>query len=896
MSQVPQLDHLLARTAGLITRRRLLGAGVVLLSAVAAGLIGSLWLDGLVALPEALRRPWLPALGGGLIGLALVLVHGLRRQHPSAERTAALVEVALDDGERRLTAAWQLSSMAGELAQAGAARLVAALPLSELPRRLPSARWARPAALLAGLMAVALAVHVSLPGFYAAVWPRLSDPRGDHPPFSLLQISLVDPPTRIREGADLRIEAELGGRWQGVRDVVLVAQDAAGVQTRLAMMQVGEHRHAADLSRVTSAQTLWVEAGGTRTRRHVVTLDPIPHLERLDLTVTSPVWSRLSVETRRLRAGEVAELEALAGATVAFMPTANRPLAAVWIVTGDGAGQRVPVQAGAAAWSASAAAVSLSLEATDGARSAAVPVLRLKERPDQPPRATIVRPAADAFATPGMTIPLTLRADDDLGLRLVTRLRGHNGLDAPPLTSRPSGRDFSHESVLDLKDLGVRPGDVLMIGLIAVDTHPGDGQAAPVAERHIQIVSEEQYNAYVRQRGGVKMLERKYTPMLAELAELRRLGAELAEARKNMKSEDIDKKLKDFNARIGALQQQARAMKRELPLFAAEPELQEAIAKAAEELELAAKEGRVPEPDKDTAATLAQDLALLTRLGQAKGLMARLRQLIDAEQNTVARLDPLAEHRRPTDSDRVRLRELGDQEAQLAEALDQWHRLAGDLANELRFGLTTDKASPESRTAASKAAEMLDALAVRVRDDGAIPLKQGSAASARSGDGPEAHRQAKEARDLLLALLPPTGACEGGLEGACQGIGWCSGKNLLATLRGLGMGAGSGFGMGGAGMGGMGLFLGYGGDDLGMSLGNSTMDLYGPENLGDLAQGHEGADGDGIAAMAAGGKGPVQQATGYRTEVRRTSTTARPVLPPAQQQVVDQYFRALEGR
>ncbi len=896
MNHVPQLDLLLTRTAGLITRRRLMGAAVVLIAAVVAGLIGSVWLDGLVALPESLRRPWLPALGGGLIGMASVLVHNLRRKHPSAEVTAALAEAALVDGERRLTAAWQLSAMPGGLAQAGAARLVAALPLAELPRRLPAVRWARPTAVLVGLLSAALAVHVALPGLYAAVWPRLSDPRGDHPPFSLVQIALVAPPTRLREGADLRIEADLGGRWQGVREVTLVAENDAGGSTRLAMMQVGERRHAADLSRVTSALTLWVEAGGTRTRRHRVSLDPIPHLERLDLAVTSPAWSRLPVESRRLRAGDVAELEVLAGATVAFMPTANRSLAAVWIVTGEGAGQRVPVHAGVAAWSASAAAVSLALEATDGARSSPVPVLRLKERPDQPPRATVVRPSADAFATPGMTIPLTLRADDDLGLRLVARVRGHNGLDAPALNSRPSGRDFSHESVLDLKDLGVRPGDVLMVGLIAVDTHPGDGQAAPVAERHIQIVSEEQYNAYIRQRGGVKLLERKYTPMLSELAELRRLGAELAEARKQMKSEEIDAKLKEFNARIAALKQQARAMKRELPLFAAEPDLQAAIANAAEEIEAAAKEGRAPKPDQDTAATLAQDLALLTRLGQAKGLMARLRQLIDAEQNTVARLDPLAEHRRPTDSDRVRLRELGDQEAQLAAALDQWHRLAGELANELRFGLTTDKASPESRTAAGKAADMLDALAVRVRDDGAIALKQGTAASARAADGPEAHRQAKEARDLLLALLPPSGQCDSGLEGACQGIGWCNGASLLATLRALGMGAGNGFGLGGAGMGGMGLFLGYGGDDLGMSLGNMTMDLYGPENLGDVAQGHEASEGDGIAAMAAGGSGPVQQATGYRTEVRRTSTTARPVLPPAQQQVVDHYFRALEGR
>jgi len=121
--------------------------------------------------------------------------------------------------------------------------------------------------------------------------------------------------------------------------------------------------------------------------------------------------------------------------------------------------------------------------------------------------------------------------------------------------------------------------------------------------------------------------------------------------------------------------------------------------------------------------------------------------------------------------------------------------------------------------------------------------------------------------------------------GDCNALGQC--------LGGLSLAAANGFGLGGAGAGGLGLFLGYGGDDLGGSMPNDTMDLYGPENLGDLG-GASGDAKDGVAAIAAAGSGEVREATAYQRQQRAGTASKRTALSPEQQRLVDEYYRRLE--
>ena len=178
---------------------------------------------------------------------------------------------------------------------------------------------------------------------------------------------------------------------------------------------------------------------------------------------------------------------------------------------------------------------------------------------------------------------------------------------------------------------------------------------------------------------------------------------------------------------------------------------------------------------------------------------------------------------------------------------------------------------------------------------GAADLKRKAAAAARAGDGREAQRLAAEARDRLLALLPKCNGLSGMCEGeACLRISWSDCQGTAKTLGCLGMGFGNGFGLGGVGSGGLGLFVGYGGDDQGGSMPSGNLDLYGPENLGDMGGAHDDNGKDGVAAMAASGGAPPRQATGYRRAVRATTGAARTALSADEQRLIDAYYRQLD--
>jgi len=874
---------LIARTRAIVAARRRRSAAVGLAFLAAAALVALVGVDALIALPDGWRVPALPTLAVAAV-LALVAALAVARA-PDQAAAARLAEAACGDDQRRLSAALDLAARPGELAAAGAARFAAAVDGSRLVAGLPAGRARRWTWALGSVAAAALALHLAVPGLYAAVWPRLWDARGDHPPWSRTRLVWATAPERVRAGAAARFEVSVDGP---ARELALVARGEDGRLLTVPMFLAGEARYAGELAGVDRALTVWAEGGGTRTRRHALGVDPVPVLGPCDLALRAPDYAHLEPETRRVKPGEQAEFAVLPGSTLVLRPTANRDLAALLVQRDETAPERLALVDGAIRLPALPGAYRLVPEATDGIRGAAVAVLTLVARVDQPPRAQIVQPSRDTLATPGMQLPLVLAADDDLGLVAVHRPRAYNGLEAPELNHAARDRAWRRESSLDLASLGVRPGDVLTLGALARDTRP-EAQWSPSAERHVRIISEAEYNRQVRARLGPDALERKYRDLIRELRALERESDRLA--REPLPKSELDAKLAELGKRASALAAKARALKRPDPLFAVEPDLQEAIAKAAEELAAAAASGDPKQrPAGDVGEMLRQDLALITRLARANALLARLRQLIDAEQNATSRLEPFAEHRRLTDTDRVRLRELAEQETQIADALQSWLDLAPKVSGDLRTLAADEGQSPESREEGASAAAELDELTAAVANTDATTLKRVAATAARGGDGVEAHRQAAEARDRLLALLPRAGQCQGQCNRIGLSLSWCNGKG-----RGFGFGNGSGFGMGGSGQGGMGVALGYGGDDLGGSDASSSMDLLGPENFGDLG-GQVGGEGDGgISAIAASGAGGVQAPAAYRQGVRRTAAAARTALDADQQRVVDDYFRRLEN-
>lgn len=844
---------------------------VAALLVAAAVILGTA--DAALALGDRVRQVvgglWLAAAPVAVVVLAL----RWRALAPQGDNAVRAVELACGDQDRTLAQSLELGARSDALARIAAAQLASRLPLSDVAIRLPGSRAPRWLLIATAGLAIIALVWACAPRLTTTVFARWSDPFGDHPPWSPTVLVWAEAPTSIRSSHVARVEVAAEGR--PCATPVLVARDGSN-EARLTMFPVGPGRWAAEIARVEHPLVLWAEGGGTRTHRHTLLIDPIPELVSLDVRLDQPAYAKLPPSERRLRHGEQAQLDALSGSTMLFLPTANRPLVAIHVARDAGAWTRVPLTSGRASLPAEMGLWRVRLEASDGAIGESEEPLRLSSRIDQPPRADFTEPSRDAFATPDSIIPFRAVGSDDLGLAKAMRAREVNGLPVPTTPgAQPSGRTWEWRGTLDLTKLGADPGDVIALSAAVRDTDPAiqpdgkPGKPSDVAMRRVQVVTWDEYNSFLLQRLDSSAMELKYKPLTAELAELEQLRDALAKLPKN---DEFDRKLADLAKRAGMLAAKVEAMQRPKPLFRVEPDLQRALAEAARDI----AEGKTP---RWNAEALARDLAELTRRARGADLARRLGQLGDAEQNTVERLLPLAGHRRPTDGDLLRLAELGQQEELLAQELGVWRDLA-------RAWIEREKTNLPRETAE------LEGLLKRLEDGGAQELKQRSAAAARAGDGREAHRLASEARDKLLELLPQIGRCGGACAGgACLGMGWSD--KFGDDLGGLGGCAGL-WGLGGRGSAGLGLWLGYGGDDLGGSLPSASSDLFGPENLGDMGGTHNRDGNDPIGSMAASGS-----ASGLGRAVRKAGTArgtaaARSTLANDERKLVDDYFKSLE--
>ncbi|MCK6491546.1 MAG: hypothetical protein L6R48_25120, partial [Planctomycetes bacterium] len=581
----------------------------------------------------------------------------------------------------------------------------------------------------------------------------------------------------------------------------------------------------------------------------------------------------LADESQRAAGGRTPTLAALPGARLRLLPQANRALAALWLARDGAPPQRVALAGGAAEVAAEPGTWSALPEAADGVRGEALALAVVNRREDRPPRALVLQPPCDAYATPLMRIPFAAEADDDLGLAEVVRRRAC-GLPAPDLAEAVSGLRWRWEQTLDLGALGVRPGEVLVLALAARDRHPDGGQTAESEPRTITVVDDETYNRELRRRLPPDALKRKYGELARRLRELEESAKALREAQARLPKDELDRRLGELAAAAQALAGQVKKLRREKPLLGLERDLQREMEEAAAALAAAAERDRLDELGLEDGVFWEQELQRLADLARTQGLLQRLALLADAEQNLTTRLEELAGHRRLGDAERVRLRELAEQQQQLAETLDAWQQAARELAQRLRSRGDIERA------------EDLDLLANELGQPGVAELARRAAAAARSGDAREAARLSGEVRERLLALLPRT-------RRLCQGLGWCDGATLSDALNSLG--SRFGIGLGGMGMAGLGAFLGYGGDDAGASMAGASFDLYGPENLGDLGSDHGDDDQrlQRLRALAAQG-GPAPRATdAARSAVRGGAADQRVPLGAEERRTVGDYFRKL---
>lgn len=892
-SSAERATALVHQARRLLARRRLLillasvPVAAVTLVVVAGGL------DATLAMPAALRL-LIGVLALAILFIVPLVLWGRRRQYqPPEEQARRAGEHFLGDQDRGLTRTLELTRMQGDLASVGAQHTASNLPPSErLAAALPRPRLWRFATLLLALVAIAAIPLVMLPHLGSSLWARFTDPLGDHPPWARTMLIWDHVPERVFVGEQpvLRIHAD----GPTLQDVHLHSDAGAAI----GMYRVGPNAWQAELPPVADSVQVWATSPGTRTRRRAITVDPIPQLQDCTVTLVPPDYAGLDDTTLRSEGRKPLSLEALAGSRLVVMPRANRPLTRLALLRKDPHGQNERIDAELTDGSATIADLapgtwSMQVAASDGAWSQTYPLVTLERRPDERPRVAFRKPIRDAVAVIGQEVPVHISAEDDLGLELVTRARRHNGLAAPDLTDVADQRQWNWQGALDLSELGVAHGDMLLLAAVARDSFPAQAQLSTRAERRIQVIDEATYNEVLRRRLRATALRDKYRKLLEQMRELEQQARAAAGDSASSGSPSDDELAK----RARELARAVAAMRRDDPLFQMEPAIQDAMGKALEELAQAAEEDRLDEliGKPPTAEQLQQDLQLMTDLAMAMGLVRRLRQIVSAQENTTARLEHHADHGRASDHDRVELRNLGDEEDRIAESIDDWLDHADSLTARLNERARTVRSGMLER---HDAALELEALADALRGTGAADLKRQSADSAQSGDGFQAHRQASDALARLQDLLPQMARSESRCQGGAMSISWCNGSSMcrgLGLMAGL---AGRGYGMGAGGLGGSGggaFAAGYG-DNPGGSDPFSGMNLYGPEKMGDMGgmMGDDGA-GDAISAMAASDDQRAITANRYRRQRQRSAGNAeRAHLDEAERDLVDRYFQLLD--
>lgn len=552
--------------------RAWLGLRTALLMITTAGLLAlaAVLLDAALNFPQSVRvaAPWIVLLAL----LALAGFAGWKAFSLSATRLARLFERRDGGLGDSLTTAVQLSEVScsdpvaecfrREAVERGnrAARTLKAWPLSR--RGVLVACAALAAISLSWVVMVMVAGDVVL-----AVIPRFTDPRGDHPPFSRLKISVTPEGSEVIYGGQVEIRATVSGK--PVDKLWLVAKSGTN-EVRTGMFLAPDRSHFQTLSNLREPATYFVTDGQARSKRFSIQIRRVPEITLVEIAAEFPSYTSTAPRTNRLGNESMSFPE---GTRVTVRATSNRPLKSgtlsITPVFG-GAASEIPLSPKKSPHSVtgdfvleSPMALAISVVDVDGLGSPESRRGRINVTPDEKPRLFVLEPGRDAVATPAISIPVRVQATDDYGISQVLWLRGFNHSIERPfamrLTEKNGARSVEASGVFDLGKLGVRPGDVIEYYFEAADTFPKGPNLALSRPFRLEIISVEQYESVVRQQLARQALFEPYLKLsswlnrLAERAATLDTEAERSQTAAREQSVALAKELADLDEQIGKL-------------------------------------------------------------------------------------------------------------------------------------------------------------------------------------------------------------------------------------------------------------------------------------------------------------------------------------------------------
>jgi hypothetical protein len=263
-----------------------------------------------------------------------------------------------------------------------------------------------------------------------------------------------------------------GGAWQNA-EMKFTAEDAA-VFTFKDLRESFSYR---------------VAANDGLSPEYRVTVYPTPDIGSWQIDVVPPAYAKLPAQ--QVTNGDVA---ALRGSELAWRLVPTRPLTGARLHFEKGLADFVLHGSGAGAWTGSmtlgkSADYRVGLVDADGHANLNPARHHLVAVPDAPPQVVITSPDEILVADPRDKVPITIEAQDDIGLASVDlhyRQPGHPVQDVALWAPGRAGRTFSGTTPIDLAPLQLKPYDVVVYFADAKDNNTYDGPG--VGKSRIQII------------------------------------------------------------------------------------------------------------------------------------------------------------------------------------------------------------------------------------------------------------------------------------------------------------------------------------------------------------------------------------------------------------------------
>lgn len=782
------------------------------------------------------------------------------------------------------------------------------------------------ALLLAGLCSVALAAFIFLGPVASAVLPRFLDPYGDHPPYNPTTLALTPAGASVDYGDDLKVELRTDGPKPNAVALVLAGPNGRRIAS-VPMFEGGEKQFFQTIENVREDLVYHVEIPGGRSKKQKLTVTKWPRIETTMVTYEYPAYTRLAPQTRLLKEPL---LKAYKGTKATLTLMSNRPLKGGALKLGD---QEFPF----AVSSSNTVAVTIPLLAagtftgtivdTEGNPSRDKFQGQIEIEPDLKPEIAIVSPGMDSFATPDAKIPVNIEAKDDLGVSGVEFFQGFGGKDLvkQKLAVEP-GLFVNAIHELDLAELKAQPGDTIEYYASALDSSPDAPQSTSTQPFKLAVISHEQYRELMQTQMTAEDLAHKYSEIMQQLEELAaaqeklqkqtaELEARVAKGEKSPELESQLEQLKEEQQKLAAksrdLAEQLRQEAKTPDVFDIEKDFKKLLEQFAASLDGAGEEmtqgaeqmAQAPRPGGQNLKQAGQHQQnALEKLRQAQGEfkesiqqanddivrvaklledVERFKELLSRQKSVETQARQFRQMQNPGFDDVLRLKELGEEQQQIQQELDQLAKDLGQHAREIE--LDYPKVAGDARKIAQEIAEKN------------IPgLMKDASGRFASANGVQGYPPALEAYEQMESLVSQCNSSGNSAGSQCElrlriSMNMKLGNTLQQMSRGFGQGQGSGMGMG--------MGMGRAGRGSSGESGSTPFGLFGPQGM-KQPKSSRGGGRNHTKAESIGGP-PEQVATsfeevssGKKADLELTGAGGERVMQEYRK-LIDAYFRKL---